>query len=83
MLHSVSIFMDIFYTAFLDIFKPAIAHRDFNTRNILVKDDLTCVISDFGFGISMMGSKIIKNGQYEIAEHSSLPDVSKILKNIF
>ena len=28
--------------------KPAIAHRDLKSRNILVKKDLTCVIADLG-----------------------------------
>lgn len=28
--------------------KPIISHRDFKSRNVLVKDDLTCCISDFG-----------------------------------
>ena len=28
--------------------KPVISHRDFKSRNVLVKDDLTCCISDFG-----------------------------------
>ena len=28
--------------------KPAIAHRDLKSRNILVKRDLTCVIADLG-----------------------------------
>ncbi|XP_060063193.1 bone morphogenetic protein receptor type-2-like [Ylistrum balloti] len=61
-----------------DLFKPSIAHRDINTRNILVNCDLSCVIADFGFGITMMGSKIIRNGHYENAEHSSLQDVGTL-----
>ncbi|XP_033732873.1 uncharacterized protein LOC117322207 [Pecten maximus] len=61
-----------------DLFKPSIAHRDINTRNILVNYDLSCVIADFGFGITMMGSKIIRNGHYENAEHSSLQDVGTL-----
>ena len=28
--------------------KPVIVHRDFKSRNVLVKKDLTCCISDFG-----------------------------------
>ena len=31
--------------------KPAIAHRDLKSKNILVRSDLTCVISDFGLAI--------------------------------
>ena len=32
-------------------FKPAIAHRDFKSKNVLIKDDLTACISDFGLAM--------------------------------
>lgn len=31
--------------------KPAIAHCDFKSRNVLVKSDLTCCIGDFGLAV--------------------------------
>ena len=31
--------------------KPEIAHRDIKSKNILVKDDLTCCIADFGLAV--------------------------------
>ncbi len=31
--------------------KPAIAHRDIKSKNILVKSDLTCVIADLGLAV--------------------------------
>ena len=31
--------------------KPSIAHRDIKSKNILVKNDLTCCISDFGLSL--------------------------------
>lgn len=61
-----------------DQFKPTIAHRDLNTRNILVQNDLTCVIGDLGYAITTMGSKLIRNGQYEYAEQASLQDVGTL-----
>ncbi|XP_059179118.1 uncharacterized protein LOC131958235 isoform X2 [Physella acuta] len=60
------------------LFKPAMAHRDLNTRNILVGPDLTCVVADLGFAVGMMGSKIIKNGVAENAEQASLADVGTL-----
>ena len=59
-----------------DNFKPTVAHRDFNSRNILVKPDLCCVIADLGFCISTMGSKLIHKSHTENAEQTSLTDVS-------
>ena len=31
--------------------KPAIAHRDIKSKNILVKRDWTCAIADFGLAV--------------------------------
>ncbi|XP_076437402.1 uncharacterized protein LOC143276663 [Babylonia areolata] len=61
-----------------DQFKPVLAHRDLNTRNILVRPDLTCVVSDLGFAIATMGSKLIKKGHAEVAEQTSLTDVGTL-----
>lgn len=61
-----------------DQFKPAIAHRDFNSRNVLIRPDLSCVVADLGFCMTTMGSKVIRNGHTESAEQSSLTDVGTI-----
>uniref|UniRef100_A0A915D1U7 receptor protein serine/threonine kinase n=1 Tax=Ditylenchus dipsaci TaxID=166011 RepID=A0A915D1U7_9BILA len=45
-------------------FKPGIAHRDIKTRNILVKNDMTCAIADLGLAVRCV------NGQIDIPEHT-------------
>lgn len=58
-----------------DKYKPSIAHRDLSSRNILVKEDLSSMICDFGFAVKISGSKCIVNGRNEI---STLSDVGTL-----
>lgn len=57
---------------------PSICHRDFNSRNILVRSDLSCCIADFGFALRVQGSVIFQNGIQLSAEAGSLSDVGTI-----
>lgn len=34
--------------------KPAIAHRDFKSKNILVRNDGECVIADLGMAVKLV-----------------------------
>ena len=55
--------------------KPAIAHRDLKSKNILVKSDLTCCINDYGLAIkfSNRGDPIEAQGQvHKVHVHSTM-----------
>lgn len=56
--------------------KPCICHRDLNSRNILVKSDLTCCISDFGFALKTFGSRYEWKGEITLAERKSINEVN-------
>ncbi|XP_037618544.1 LOW QUALITY PROTEIN: bone morphogenetic protein receptor type-2-like, partial [Sebastes umbrosus] len=40
-----------------DQYKPAVAHRDVTSRNVLVRADLSCVLADFGLSMRLTGSR--------------------------
>lgn len=53
--------------------KPAVVHRDINSRNILVRTDGTCCIGDFGFAMKVCGASIVRDGNQD---NSNITDVS-------
>ncbi|XP_076636027.1 kinase protein wishful thinking [Colletes latitarsis] len=61
-----------------DKFKPCIAHRDINSRNILIKADGTCCICDLGLAVQIAGSKYYSNGEEQHAEIKSINDVGTL-----
>lgn len=58
-----------------DKIKPCVSHRDLNTRNILVKSDLTCCICDLGFAMKISGARYYQNGEEQHAETRSINEV--------
>ncbi|XP_063293600.1 anti-Muellerian hormone type-2 receptor [Pelobates fuscus] len=40
-----------------DTYKPVIAHRDLNSDNVLVTEDSSCIISDFGLSVVLEGCR--------------------------
>uniref|UniRef100_A0A8C6WTV3 receptor protein serine/threonine kinase n=1 Tax=Neogobius melanostomus TaxID=47308 RepID=A0A8C6WTV3_9GOBI len=55
-----------------DVYKPAVSHRDLNSRNILVKTDGTCVIIDFGLSMKLTGNRPARHGEEENAAISEV-----------
>uniref|UniRef100_A0A3B5N1G8 receptor protein serine/threonine kinase n=1 Tax=Xiphophorus couchianus TaxID=32473 RepID=A0A3B5N1G8_9TELE len=55
-----------------DLYKPAVSHRDLNSRNVLVKADGTCVIIDFGLSMKLTGNRPARNGEEENAAISEV-----------
>jgi serine/threonine protein kinase len=60
--------------------KPCVTHRDLNSRNILVKADLSCCLCDLGFAMKISGSKYFHNGEEQHAETKSINDVSRMVQ---
>ncbi|KAG8222924.1 hypothetical protein J437_LFUL000218, partial [Ladona fulva] len=58
--------------------KPCVSHRDLNSRNVLVKSDLTCCLCDFGFAMKISGSKYYYNGEEQHTGTKSINDVGTL-----
>lgn len=61
-----------------DMIKMCICHRDINSRNILVKADLSCCICDFGFATKLNGSRYEYQGEMILAETKSIYEVGTL-----
>ncbi|KAK2840485.1 hypothetical protein Q5P01_014225 [Channa striata] len=48
-----------------DQYKPAVAHRDVTSRNVLVRADLSCVLADFGLSMKLTGNRPCRYGDDE------------------
>lgn len=57
------------------VMKPSIVHRDVNSRNVLVRSDLTCCLCDFGFAMKIAAPRFLE-GSATNDDHTSLADVS-------
>ncbi|CAM4805785.1 unnamed protein product [Rotaria magnacalcarata] len=56
--------------------KPALAHRDIKTKNILVKDDLSCCIADLGLAV-----REVRLNSNELRNNNREPTVIDITPN--
>ncbi|XP_072021284.1 uncharacterized protein [Amphiura filiformis] len=55
--------------------RPAVVHRDLNSRNILVKSDQVCVLGDFGFSMKVAGAQVVRDGD---GDPSTITDVGTV-----
>ncbi|XP_071493800.1 uncharacterized protein [Diadema antillarum] len=55
--------------------KPAVVHRDINSRNILVNAEGNCVIGDFGFAMKVCGSSVVGEAD---GDNSTITDVGTV-----
>uniref|UniRef100_A0A673KJY1 receptor protein serine/threonine kinase n=1 Tax=Sinocyclocheilus rhinocerous TaxID=307959 RepID=A0A673KJY1_9TELE len=58
-----------------DVYKPAVSHRDLNSRNVLVKTDGSCVISDFGLSMILTGKRPPGHGE---EDNSAISEVGTV-----
>uniref|UniRef100_A0A9R1SIW5 receptor protein serine/threonine kinase n=2 Tax=Cyprinus carpio TaxID=7962 RepID=A0A9R1SIW5_CYPCA len=58
-----------------DVYKPAVSHRDLNSRNVLVKTDGSCVISDFGLSMIVSGKRPPGHGE---EDNSAISEVGTV-----
>ncbi|KAF4111993.1 bone morphogenetic protein receptor type-2a [Onychostoma macrolepis] len=58
-----------------DVYKPAVSHRDLNGRNVLVKTDGSCVISDFGLSMILTGKGPLGHGE---EDNSAISEVGTV-----
>lgn len=51
--------------------KPAVAHRDFKSKNVLLKSDLTACIADFGLALIFYPGRPVgdTHGQVNFVKH--------------
>lgn len=52
--------------------KPVVAHRDFKSKNVLLKDDLTACIGDFGLALIFEPNKPVGDDHGQVAESPKL-----------
>ena len=66
-----------------DMTKMCIVHRDLNSRNILVKSDLSCCLCDFGFAMKVNGARYEYQGEMILAETKSIYEAGTMRKLIY
>ena len=61
--------------------KPSIAHRDFKSKNVLIKSDMTACIADFGLALVFEPGKAVGEAHGQV--HSITHFLRKIIIVLF
>jgi activin receptor type-2 len=48
--------------------KPSIAHRDFKSKNVLIKSDMTACIADFGLALVFEPGKAVGDAHGQVID---------------
>ena len=67
--------------------KPSIAHRDFKSKNVLIKSDMTACIADFGLALVFEPGKAVGDAHGQVktinhVKHDSYEHVLSLLQQI-
>lgn len=59
--------------------KVSVAHRDLNSRNVLVKSDGSCVLADFGFALRLNSEYL--TGKFPMVSQTSIRNTIFLISN--
>ena len=60
--------------------KPAIAHRDFKSKNVLIKSDMSACIADFGLALVFEPGKAVGDAHGQVKLDTPLTETDSTSK---